>query len=49
LCARIPGTSLQAGGGLSGALTLGEAALAGAVGGALLIEAGLDWRNRSSQ
>jgi hypothetical protein len=34
---------------LAGVATLGgEAVLAGAVGGALLIEAGLDWRTRSS-
>jgi hypothetical protein len=33
---------------LAGVPTLGEAVLAGAVGGALLIEAGLDWRTRSS-
>jgi len=33
---------------LTGVPTLGEAVLAGTVGGALLIEAGLDWRTRSS-
>jgi hypothetical protein len=33
---------------LTGVPTLGEAVLVGTVGGALLIEAGLDWRTRSS-